>query len=82
MPMALISVSHLWTSSVFPLRDKREPDFCPTVGTLGSNRHLIEKLILLLGQPHELKALGAATDLRCHDVPRTLRQIAVIVTRR
>jgi hypothetical protein len=75
-------MSHFWTSSVFPLRDKREADLSPTVGTLGSNGHLIEKLILVLRQPHQLKALGAATDLRCHDVPRTLRIILMSITGR
>jgi len=80
--MALTLVSHLRTSSVFPLRDEREADFCPTVGALGSDGHLIEKLILVLCQPHQLKAFGAGTDLRCHGVPRTLRVVLVIITGR
>ena len=45
------------------------------MGALGSNGHLIEKLILVFFQPHELKAFRAGTDLRCHDLPRTLRFI-------
>ena len=64
------------------MRDKRKADFCPAVWALGSNGHLIQALILVLCEPHELKALGAATDLRCHDVPRTLRVILVTVTGR
>ena len=48
----------------------------------GSDGRLIDDFILFLCEPHELKALGAAADLRCHDVPRTLRVILVTVTGR
>jgi len=80
--MALTLVSHLRTSSVFSLRDKRETDFCPAVWALASNGDLIEAFILVLCQPHQLKAFGAGTDLRCHGVPRTLRVVLVIITGR
>lgn len=52
------------------------------MGAFGSNGRLIEEFVLVICEPHELKALGAATDLRCHDVPRTLRVIFVAVMRR
>src|SRR5690349_832113 len=76
------SMAHLRTSSVFSLRDKRKADFCPAVWALGSNGHLIQALILVRCQTHQLKALGPATDLRCHGVPRTLRVDLVIIARR
>ena len=75
-------MSHLWAGGVVPLRDKREANCRPAVRALGSNGRLIEEFILVICEPHELKTLGALTDLRCHGVPRTLRVILVAVTGR
>jgi len=46
------------------------------MGTLRSHRLFIEQLVLVLREPHELEALRAATDLRCHHIPRTLGFLA------
>jgi len=63
---------HLRTGSRVALRDERETNRRLTVWTFDSNGRLIEEFILAFCEPHELRALGTATDLRCHDVPRTL----------
>jgi hypothetical protein len=68
----LLSMPHLWPGGVVSLGDKREANGRPTVRAFGSNGRLIEDFILALCEPYELRALWAATDLRCHDVPRTL----------
>ena len=69
------SVAHFWASRIGSLRNKGEANTRPAVWTFGSNSRLIEEFILICCKPHQLSALGAATDLRCHDVPRTLRVI-------
>src|SRR6185436_1340555 len=44
----------------------------PAVRAFCAHRFFIEQFVLAGLQPHELEALGAATDLRCHVFPRTL----------
>jgi hypothetical protein len=68
-------VPHLRAGSVFTFRDKFEANVRTAMGTLRSDRPFVDHLILVLFEPHELEALGAATDLRCHFIPRTLRSI-------
>lgn len=41
------------------------------------NGFLVKQLVLVVRKPHELEALGAAADLRCHRVPRTLDEQSV-----
>ncbi len=69
------SVAHFGASRIGSLRNEGKANARPTMWTLGSNSRLIKEFILILCKPHQLSALGAATDLRCHDVPRTLRVI-------
>jgi hypothetical protein len=66
-------VPHLRAGSVFTFGDKFEANVRTAMGTLRSDRPFVDYLILVLFEPHELEALGAATDLRCHSIPRTLR---------
>ena len=68
-------VPHLRAGSVFTFGDKFEANVRTAMGTLRSDRPFVDYLILVLFEPHELEALGAATDLRCHSIPRTLRPI-------
>lgn len=36
---------------------------------------LVKDVVLILLEPHELEAPSTATDLRCHNFPRTLSWI-------
>lgn len=72
-------VPHLRAGSVFTFGDKFEPNVRTTMGTLRSDRPFVDYLILVLFEPHELEALGAATDLRCHCIPRTLRPVRSLI---
>lgn len=38
----------------------------------GSNRDFVELFVLILLQPHELRALWTGSHLRCHGFPFTL----------
>lgn len=57
-------MTHLRASCVFSLRNQLESDHLAALWALGANGLVIEDFIFLLLQPHELEALGAATDLR------------------
>jgi hypothetical protein len=43
--------------------------------TLRTDGYFVEAFVLIVLQPHQLEALGAATDLRCHDEFLTLSAI-------
>ena len=76
------SVAHFRAGRVRPLGDQFEPNSGTAVRAFRSYGFFVEQFEFLGLEPHELKALGAATDLRCHDVPRTLRMSLVTVTGR
>ena len=69
------SVSHLGSQRICSNSVVRETDNAPTMGALCSNGFVVEHLILIRFQPHELGALWAASDLRRHRFPRTLQNI-------
>ena len=66
------SVAHFRAGRVLPLGDQFEPDRGAAVRAFRSYGFFVEQFEFLGLEPHELKALGAATDLRCHSFPRTL----------
>ena len=70
--VALESVTHLRARGVFAFRYQFKPHRGPTVRAFCAHGLLIERLVLAGFEPHELEALWAATDLRCHPFPRTL----------
>lgn len=65
---------HLRAIGIRTSRYKLETNDGAAMGTLGAYRFFVNLLDLFLFQPHELKAFWAATDLRCHRFPRTLRR--------
>jgi len=64
---------HLRASGIRACRDELETNNGAAMGALRAYRFFVKLFELVLFQPHELKALRAATDLRCHRFPRTLR---------
>ncbi len=66
---------HLRASGIRARCDEIETNNGAAMGALGAYRFFVKLFELVLFQPHELKALRAATDLRCHRFPRTLRPI-------
>src|SRR5215216_2908621 len=67
------SMSHLRAGGVCAFRHELKSDRRSTMRALASNGFFVEQFVFMISQPHELKALRAATDLRCHAIPRTLR---------
>jgi hypothetical protein len=65
---------HLWPSGILASRDELETNNGAAMGTGGTYRLFAKLFEIVLFEPHELKAFWAATDLRCHWFPRTLRR--------
>jgi len=57
-------VSHLRPRGVRTLRDQLESSRRTAVGAFRADRGFVQQFIFIGFEPHELKALGAATDLR------------------
>jgi hypothetical protein len=72
MYLSGVLVAHLRACGILTFGNEFESNGRSTVRTLRSNRFVIEEFVLILREPHELEALGTATDLRCHGIPRTL----------
>lgn len=65
-------MAHFGTCRVGPLGDEFEANRRSTMRAPPANGCFVEAFVLILLQPHQLEALGAATDLRCHDEFLTL----------
>lgn len=63
---------HLRACRIRAFGDQFEPNGGAAVGTFGADSALVKRFVLLGFEPHQLEALRAATDLRCHAFPRTL----------
>jgi len=57
-------VPHLGSQRIRSNGDEFETSRAPTVGALGSNGFIVEHLVLIRFQPHELKTLWTGSDLR------------------
>ena len=66
------SVAHFGACGVGTFRDEFEANRRPTMRAPPANGCFVEAIVLIVLQPHQLEALGAPTDLRCHDEFLTL----------
>jgi hypothetical protein len=57
-------VAHLGPQRIYSSGDEFEASRAPTVGTFGSNSFIVEYLVLIRLQPHELGTLWTGPDLR------------------
>jgi hypothetical protein len=57
-------VAHLGTQRIRSSGDEFEPSSAPTVGAFCSNGFIVEYLVLIRFQPHELETLWTGPDLR------------------
>ena len=58
------SMAHLGSQRIRSNGDEFETSRAPTVGALGSNGFIVEHLVLIRFQPHELRTLWTGSDLR------------------
>jgi hypothetical protein len=66
-------MAHLRAGGVGAGGHQLEADGRSTVRTFRADRFLVEDVVMVLLQPHQLKTLRAASDLRSHGLPLTLR---------
>lgn len=66
-------MSHLGTGSVGAGSHQAKSDRRAAVGAFCPNRFFVEDFVLIFLEPHELKTLRAASHLRSHGLPLTLR---------
>ena len=66
-------MAHLWPGRIRPGADQLKPDGRVTVRALGTDRLFIDDLVVILLEPHQLKALRTASYLRSHGLPLTLQ---------
>jgi len=59
-----VSVAHFGARRIRPFADKPKTDRRAAMGTFSPDGFDINKFELILLEPHQLEALGAATDLR------------------
>jgi hypothetical protein len=57
-------MAHLGPQRIRSSGDEFEASRAPTVGTLRSNGFIVEYLVLIRLQPHELETLWTGSDLR------------------
>lgn len=57
-------MAHLGSQCVRAKGDEFEASDAPAVGALRSNGFIVEHLVLIRFQPHELEALWTGSDLR------------------
>src|SRR5574340_987360 len=76
------SVSHLGPCGVGTLGHQFEADRRSTVWTFCADRLFVDDVIVILLEPHQLKALRTASHLRCHGLPLTLRLAAYLGSER
>jgi len=55
---------HFRAGRIYSLGDQPEPDRRTAVWAFGANGLFVDHFVLVLLEPHELEALGTATDLR------------------
>ncbi len=64
---------HLWAGGVGTLGDEAESNCGTAVRTFGADGFFIHEFVVFFPEPHQLKALRTASDLRSHCLPLTLR---------
>ena len=64
---------HLRAGGIRARCDQPEANGRAAVRALGPDRFFIHGFVIFFFQPHQLKALRTASDLRSHDLPLTLR---------